>query len=76
MSERGGREVLIELMQVGNAVRVTAVDPVTGTEVTIVGSPSDGEDVLKRNAVNKLNYVLRKAAGETGQRGSGPGTLV
>jgi len=71
-----GREVLIELMQVGNAVRVTAVDPVTGTEVTIVGSPADGEDALKRNAINKLNYVLRKAAGRSGPRDEGPGTLV
>ena len=76
MSEPGEREILIELMQVGNAVKVTAVDPVTGTEVSIVGSPSDGEDVLKRNAVNKLMYVLRKAAGGAGRSDGGPGTLV
>jgi len=60
VTEGGGREVLIEIMQVGNAVKVSAVDPVTGVEVSIVGSPSVGEDILKRNAVNKLNYVLRK----------------
>ena len=75
MSGKKEREVLIELTQVGNAVKVTAVDPVTRTEVSIVGSPSDGEDRLKRTAINKLNYVLRKTAGE-GRRESGPGTLV
>ena len=76
MAERHGHEVLIELMQVGNAVKVTAVDPVTHTEVSIVGSASDSEDVLKRNAVRKLNYVLRRAQGRSRPRDSGPGTLV
>ena len=60
--ERQG-DVLIEMIQVGNAVKVSAVDTVTGTEVSIVGAPSVGEEVLKRNAVNKLNYVLRKGKG-------------
>jgi hypothetical protein len=76
MGGRQEREVLLELMQIGNAVKVVAVDPVTGTEVSIVGSPSDGEDVLKRNAINKLNYVLRKAKGNLPPGGNGPGTLV
>lgn len=53
-------DVLIEMIQIGNAVKVTAVDTVTGIEVSIVGAPSAGEDFLKRNAINKLNYVLRK----------------
>jgi hypothetical protein len=56
-------DVLIEMIQVGNAVKVTAVDTITGIEVSIVGTPSLGEEVLKRNAVNKLNYVLRKGGG-------------
>jgi hypothetical protein len=62
-------EVLIEMWQVGNAVKVTAVDVATGTEVSIVGSPSVDEEILKRNAVNKLNYVLRKTAGNSGGSG-------
>ncbi len=56
-------DVLIEMIQVGNAVKVTAVDTVTGIEVSIVGAPALGEEVLKRNAVNKLNYVLSKGGG-------------
>ena len=62
-------EVLIEIWQVGNAVKVSAVDVATGTEVSIVGSPSTDEETLKRNAVNKLNYVLRKGNSDTGGTG-------
>lgn len=62
MAAKSGDEVLIEMYQVGNSVKVSAVDPVTGVEVSIVGSPSAGEETLKRNAVNKLRYVLRKRA--------------
>ena len=54
------REVLIEFQQIGNAVTVTAVDPETLTEVTSMGPPSAGQEMLKLNAINKLNYVLSK----------------
>ena len=66
--DKAGREVLIEIMQVGNAVKVSAVDPATGVEVSIVGPPSVGEETLKRNAINKLNYVLRKGTARRPQR--------
>lgn len=59
-NRRDGREILIEFHQIGNAVKVTAVDPDTLTEVSIVGPSSAGEEMLKRNAINKLNYVLSK----------------
>ena len=53
-------EVLIEIQQIGSAVKVSAVDPVTLREVSIVGSPSAGEEALKRAAIRKLIYVLNK----------------
>ena len=56
----GNREVLIEFQQVGNAVKVTAVDTETMVEVSTMGPASVGEETLKRNAINKLNYVLSK----------------
>lgn len=59
-NRRGSREVLLEFQQIGNAVKVIAVDPDTLTEVSIMGPPSVGEEVLKRNAINKLEYVLSK----------------
>ncbi|MGB0575285.1 MAG: DUF6898 family protein [Alphaproteobacteria bacterium] len=55
-----GNEVIIEILQVGNAVKVIAVDAKTGLEVSIVGSPSMSEEMLKRNAFMKLNYMLEK----------------
>jgi len=55
--------VIIEMIQVGNAVKVTAIDAAMGIEVSFVGAPSINEKVLKRNAVNKLNYVLCKGGG-------------
>lgn len=61
MARQGAnREVLIEFQQVGNAVKVTAVDTETLVEVSMMGPASAGEEVLKRNVINKLNYVLAK----------------
>lgn len=65
------REVLIEIIQMGGSVKVSAIDPVTGTEVSIVGPPSAGEEVLTRNAVNKLNYMLAKRRGDGDSDGNG-----
>ena len=55
---RGGREVLIEFQQIGNVVKVTAVDPDTLSEVSLMGPPSAGQGMIKRNVINKLNYAL------------------
>ena len=61
MAKRGrGGEIIIEFHYVGNAVKVSAIDPVTLTEVSIIGSPESGEEILKRTAVRKLEYVLAK----------------
>ncbi len=64
MSRRG--DVIIEFYQVGAYVKVSAVDTATYTEVSIVGDPTRSEEALKRAAIRKLEYVLkrdRKAAG-------------
>lgn len=57
------REVILEYQQVGNSVRVAAVDPETLIEVSIVGSASAGIEALKRTAIRKLEYVLAKRGG-------------
>ncbi len=67
------REVLIEIVQVGGSVKVSAIDPLTGTEVSIVGPPSAGEEALTRNAVNKLNYMLAKQRGDSKSDSNGNG---
>ncbi len=52
--------VIFEFRRVGAFVKVSAVDPGTLTEVSIVGSPWAGEEILKRTARRKLEYVLGK----------------
>jgi hypothetical protein len=54
------REVIFEFRRIGVAVKVSAVDVATGTEVSIVGDPAVGEDALRRVARRKLDYVLAR----------------
>jgi len=54
-------DVFLEFQRVGHCVKVTAVDPASLTEVSIMGPPSAGEDVLGRNAIRKLAYALGRA---------------
>jgi Domain of unknown function (DUF6898) len=61
-----GDEVILEFHRVGNAVKVTAVDPVTLVEVSIVGAASASEESLTRVAIDKLRYVMRKRQAEGG----------
>jgi hypothetical protein len=51
---------IIEFIQQGRYVKVTAIDPVTGREATIVGDPRESQELLKRNAVNKLEFLMKK----------------
>ena len=60
MSRGGSGEYLIEMQRIGNSVKVTAVDPVTGMEVSIVGPANAGKHILSKNAVRKLEYVMNK----------------
>jgi len=51
---------LIEFRRIGASVKVSAVDPRTGTEISMVGPASAGQAELSRLAVNKLEYVLAR----------------
>jgi hypothetical protein len=53
------RAILIEMRQVGNMLRVAALDQATGREVIVSGPPSQ-EEALKRTAIRKLEYMLGK----------------
>lgn len=55
-----GREVYFEFRRIGSYMRVSAIDSVTGTEVTIAGDPKAGEAMLKQTALRKLQYVMAK----------------
>jgi hypothetical protein len=54
------REVLFEFKQIGNSVKVTAIDSATGIEASIVGPAGAGDFELRRVALAKLNYVMQK----------------
>lgn len=58
------REVLFEMYKIGNSIRVAAIDPVTNTEVVVVGSPYMSMYSLKINAIRKLRYVIAKKRAE------------
>ena len=55
-----GREVLFEVVPVGNALRVTAIDVETGVEATIIAASNITRYSLKANAMRKLAHVLSK----------------
>lgn len=55
-----GREVIFEFQQVGNVMRVMAMDTATATEITIQCPLNAGEAVWKKNALLRLEYVLKK----------------
>jgi len=53
-------EYLLEFKTIGRLVKVSAVDPETGEEISVTGPANAEQDYLKRTAVRKLEYVLAK----------------
>jgi len=64
-------EVLFEFQHVGKSVRVTAIDPITRTEVIMVAPAKASRKEVKHTAAKKLAYVLKKKqdAAEGGEFG-------
>lgn len=54
-------EYLIEEMIIGNAVKISAVDPVTGLEAVIQAPLSGSRLEARQLAVQKLLYLIEKA---------------
>lgn len=52
------REVLYEIYQLGNSVKITAIDGLTGIEVALVGPANITLYSLKANARRKLQKRL------------------
>jgi len=53
-------DVVIEFVQQGRFVKVSAVDMKTGQEAAIVGDAKASQSTLKQLAIKKLNYVMQK----------------
>src|SRR3546814_12628431 len=74
LPRRGSGEVIFEFVAVGNSVKVSAIDPATMLEVSIVGPVNAGEEALRRAARPKLETRLARGP-EAGSpvRGDGQG---
>lgn len=51
---------IVEYMVVGNSVKVTAFDPITLREVSIVGARNATKEQLAKLAIKKLIYMNEK----------------
>lgn len=56
-------EVLFEMRVIGNAVKVSAIDPVTNIEISVMGPATASPYTLKMNALRKLKAVIQKRNG-------------
>jgi len=57
-------EVLFEMVAIGNAVKVSAIDPISNIEVSVMGPATASTYTLKMNALRKLKARLRKVASQ------------
>lgn len=52
--------VILEFVRLGPLIRVSAMDPVSLTEVVLQGPAAAGEAALRHAVLQKLAYVLRR----------------
>ena len=64
MPQRGEDGILLEFQRIGAVVKVSAIDPITNTEVVVQGPASASQEQLSRTAIAKLRYVLSKKQGQ------------
>lgn len=57
-------EILFEFIRSGSCMKVTAIEPETQTEATVVVPVSLTEEQMKFQALNKLKYLLKKKENE------------
>ena len=55
-----GRNVIFEFRPLGNLMRVAAMDTQTMTEIVIQCPLHGGEELFRKSALARLEYVLRK----------------
>jgi hypothetical protein len=53
-------DVILEFVQIGALIRVSAMEPKSLTEVVIYGPASAGEAALRRTVLCKLDYALAR----------------
>jgi hypothetical protein len=56
-----GKEIYVEFVVLGNAVKATAIDPETGEEASVVGPATAAQATMAEAARRKLEYVQKKS---------------
>jgi hypothetical protein len=54
------REIFIEIVTLGAYAKASAIDSVTGVEISVTGPANADRAALEAAAVRKLEYVLKK----------------
>jgi hypothetical protein len=54
------REIIFEIVRLGDYVKVSAVDPITMVEVSVTGPSKGPIEVVKQIAANKLKRALAR----------------
>jgi hypothetical protein len=58
-------DIYFEFAMQGNVVKATAIDPKSGTEVSVIGPANPAaREALKITAARKLDFMLKKKRGE------------
>lgn len=60
-----GRGILLEIMRMGNAQKVTAVDEATGTEVSFIAPLTASRLQIERLAQAKISYVVNRKSADS-----------
>ncbi len=53
-------EILFEYVQLGNSMKVTAIDTATSTEVCVITPINISQQQMQQLALQKLQYVMCK----------------
>ena len=59
-------EILFEYIRQGNFVKVTAIEPNTQIEASVVVPAALNQEQMKIQALRRLRYVLEKGSDEQG----------
>lgn len=65
MPKDQGDEIYFEFTMQGNVAKAIAIDPKSGTEVSVIGPANPtAREALRLTALRKLQFVLKKKRGE------------
>jgi hypothetical protein len=54
------KEIFVEFVSLGNALKATAIDPDTGLEASVMGPVGAARGAMAQAALKKLEYLAKK----------------